>query len=496
MIENFPKKYKFAVNDPVHGTIELSDLEVEIINTKVFQRLRNIKQLGLANYVFPSADFTRFSHSIGVCHLTGKIFDTLKRNGADQITDLDIRDYRLAGLLHDIGHYPYSHTMEDAIQEYYDPKKADYIASLMSEKSGGTGTEPPPGEKVPTFLNHMSVGREILTHDSQIKAIFSKYGIDTQLIYSIFTRDNNPKYSSVISSDLDADRIDYLLRSASNTGLPYGSVDINYLVSQMRLDSNEKLCITPKALRTADHFLLCRYFEYSQVIHHKTVAAFEEILKEVIFELLGTEENRIDCSCESIIKYIEKGFWNQFDDSFILLEIRKLRENSGTSPIVKEKAGSILDRNPPREICKVEHISDRDDKEKAKFKNDARRMESLIPNLAKKYKIDEKFWHVYENRIELTKVGRSVGSGKVITKSKDDADKYDQTVNVLNRVTKESSRIMEIDNSLMSVLADKSLFTIRLYILFPSSVSSEDREKIKVSVFEDIKKEIDYFSWK
>ena len=118
MIENFPKKYKFAVNDPVHGTIELSDLEVEIINTKVFQRLRNIKQLGLANYVFPSADFTRFSHSIGVCHLTGKIFDTLKRNGADQITDLDIRDYRLAGLLHDIGHYPYSHTMEDAIQEY------------------------------------------------------------------------------------------------------------------------------------------------------------------------------------------------------------------------------------------------------------------------------------------------------------------------------------------------------------------------------------------
>jgi len=499
MNEEKPEKYNFtSVNDPVHGTIGLSELEVEIINTKVFQRLRNVKQLGLANYVFPSADFTRFSHSLGVCHLTGKIFETLKRNGADQITETEIRDYRLAGLLHDIGHYPYSHNMEDAIREYYDPKKDEYIASLISEKSGDTKKESivPPEEKAPTFFNHTSVGREILIHDSQIHAIFKEHEIDTELIYSIFTRDNNPKYSSVISSDLDADRIDYLLRSASNTGLPYGSVDINYLVSQMRLDNNEKLCITPKALRTADHFLLCRYFEYSQVIHHKTVAAFEEILKQVIFELLGKEENRIDCSCASIVKYIENGFWNKFDDSFILQKIRKLREDPRTSIIVQEKAKSILERNPPKEICKVEYIRDREDQEKARFKNDAKRLETLIPALAKKYHIDEKFWHVYDKRIELTKVGLSVGSNKVVTKSKDDEDKYDQTVNVLNKATGESSHIMEIDNSLMSVLADKSLFTIRMYILFPSSILPEDRKKIKTSVFNDIKKEITYLSWK
>jgi hypothetical protein len=220
------------------------------------------------------------------------------------------------------------------------------------------------------------------------------------------------------------------------------------------------------------------------------------ILKEVIFELLGKEDGRIDCSCDSIVKYIENGFWNHFDDSYILQEIRKLRRNPDTPRVIQEKAKSILERNPPKEIFKIEYISQRNEEEKSRFKSDIQKIKTIIPRLADSFKIDNQYWRVWDNRIELTKVGLSVEYNKVLKKSKDDEDKYDQTVNVLNRVTRESTHIMEIDNSLMHILADKSLFTIRLYLLFPSTIEPNEQQKIKDAVFEEIKREMPYSRWK
>lgn len=105
-------RVKFAkrIADPVYGTIGLTKLETQVIDTRVFQRLRNVKHLGLAYLVYPAADFSRFAHSLGVCHVTGLLLDAL--NAADANLSVDeLQKYRLAGLLHDIGHYPLSHAL-------------------------------------------------------------------------------------------------------------------------------------------------------------------------------------------------------------------------------------------------------------------------------------------------------------------------------------------------------------------------------------------------
>src|ERR1051326_142453 len=224
------------ISDPIHGTIGLSELEVRIVDSRVFQRLRNVKQLGLAHYVFPGADYSRFSHCLGVCHITGRILGSLRAKGV-AIEDKEFQRYRLAALLHDVGHYPFSHTMEDPIENHY---KQALIVSKDEEAPEHASEEI---GKTPSSLNHELVGREILLKDPELNSIL-KDEYEPKQIYSIILRDSTTLYGNLVSSDLDADRCDFMLRSAHFSGLPYGSVDIDYLVSQVSLDSSDRLCLS------------------------------------------------------------------------------------------------------------------------------------------------------------------------------------------------------------------------------------------------------------
>ncbi len=215
------------VSDPVHKTIGLTELEARVISTQAFQRLRNVKQLGLANYVFPGADYSRFAHSLGVCHVTGRILEAISPS-SEGVADRDKQLYRLAGLLHDVGHYPYSHAMEEAIQDHY---ASDFLEPISSEQEGNGAPES--GEFVggERFFMHERVGKEVLTRDKEICELLDDSGYSPQEIYSVFVREEPPRFANLISADLDADRIDYLLRTAHHTGLPYGSVDLDYLLT-------------------------------------------------------------------------------------------------------------------------------------------------------------------------------------------------------------------------------------------------------------------------
>lgn len=322
--ENYNFETK-KIHDPIHNTINLSDIEIKIINSKAFQRLRNVKQLGLMNYVFPGADYTRFSHSIGVCHLTSKLYDAYSKVKGKS-DDSEKQKYRLAGLLHDIGHYPLSHVTEDAIKFFVDECQQEGISEIISSGSKTSGNLQSPVK----YLEHESVGREILLNDDEICNILKDNGYEPKEIYSLFTRDGEVKenITNLISSDLDADRLDYLLRSAYHIGLPYGSTDIEYILRQIEIDNKQNICINSKALRTVDHFLLCRYFDYSQVIFHKTVAGFEEILKQVIYYLIKKDE--INFSPENVRESIKSGEWYEYDDAYIMNLIRKFYKEEGT----------------------------------------------------------------------------------------------------------------------------------------------------------------------
>lgn len=290
--ESMPKIVKY-INDPVYGGIPISKIELDIINTPIFQRLRGLKQLAHLNYVFPGAEHSRFVHSLGVLYIMGIMTEHLSNSG-DLKTD-DVNKLRVAALLHDIGHYPLSHLGETVYSYFQDNKNAE---SIIEEKSTDN--------KVPLYqlasvdsksANHELLGHYIVTHNNDIKSILESNGLDPEEIGDIFTGrigSRNMVYSQLLHSSLDADRLDYLLRDSYQTGVRYGLVDLQYLVrllmvvEEQETDGSKRntLACNKKGQHVIEHFLMSRYFHYSQVIFHKTSIAFECMIKAMFIKLL------------------------------------------------------------------------------------------------------------------------------------------------------------------------------------------------------------------
>ena len=465
------------VADPVHGTVELTSPEVELISTQAFQRLRNVKQLGLAHLVFPGADYSRLSHCVGVCHVTGRILNSLRSNGDTNISEEEYQQYRLAGLLHDVGHFPFSHAFEDAVSDYYRDNQTTQ-SFLESEHSTDQDCLPTISPNDPP--DHEDVGRLLLENDIEIKQILENHDVLSHDIYSIFAREKPPRFANLISSDLDADRIDYLLRTAHHTGLPYGSVDIEYILSQLRLDDEQRICLTPKALRTAEHFLFCRYFDYQQTSYHKTVSAFEEVLKDIVFALL--DRKVIDCSRTGIVRMIESNQWYQFDDSYILQKIRTL-ESSGVDDVLNVKIDAFLRRVPPKLIGSIEFLSDRN--EETDHLRNVRELERVRNELSNDFDIDPQLWYVWDSKVKsLTKVGSYAPVSMLPT----DKDELEQSIRI--KVGHKSEPIVNIHRSLMSIMAQQALYTARLYVLLP-----KERESDRQAITEAARNKICYGYW-
>lgn len=233
------------IRDPIHSFIAFDKNGIinQLIDTPVFQRLKYIRQLGLSYFTYPSAVHTRFSHSIGTYWLADRIGMQLELN------DDNTMKLKLAALLHDIGHSPFSHVLEKKLLNY----------------------------------DHAEVSKIIIEKDPNISRILSENGYSPKEISNIIKGGTMPKYlHNLISGQLDIDRFDYLLRDSMMTGNTHGLFDLERILHKLKINDDDDLYIDKGGWSAVEHYLICRYQMYKQVYNHHTTLSAEELLKKII----------------------------------------------------------------------------------------------------------------------------------------------------------------------------------------------------------------------
>lgn len=317
--------------DNVHGFIPYTEAEWKIMQTQLFKRLQSIKQLSVVNQVFPGSEHTRYIHSLGVMHIADKIAISLK------LGDDKRKLLRLAGLLHDIGHYPLSHvcegpyrkpmTLEELpdeafcrnlnlrIRDEIDSFAVKAKTDLMAKSSG---------------RHHEAIGALIVCHDRDIRQIIAeacedKYApeiIADIIIGNVERPQVDPLLVQIIHSELDADGIDYLMRDATFSGTSFGSFELDQLIRCLdigHVDGKEILCITPKGIAAADQYLINKFFSYSQVVFNKHIT-ISEWMAECVIDWMqkhhavfpsGAElENWAKSSKDEYLNFTDNMFWS------------------------------------------------------------------------------------------------------------------------------------------------------------------------------------------
>jgi len=213
-----------VIRDPIHDHIELDELALSLVDTPVVQRLRRIRQLGFSNLVYPGANHTRFEHSLGVYHLTRMLID--------QVEERRQKELLAAALLHDVGHGPFSHATEHVIQRYTKKKHDD----------------------VETILRKGSVSDILRDNSISVSAVASHIRGETSI-------------GQIINSEIDVDKMDYLVRDAHYTGVAFGLIDHIRLIHEISFKEN-KLVLNTGGLQAAESLLVSRFLMHPTVYYH------------------------------------------------------------------------------------------------------------------------------------------------------------------------------------------------------------------------------------
>jgi HD superfamily phosphohydrolase len=234
---------KKIINDPVYGFIKIpGELIFDIIEHPWFQRLRHIKQLGLTDLVYPSAQHTRFQHALGALHLMGIVLKNLREKGVE-ISDQEFEASQIAILLHDIGHGPLSHALEDSLLPGIKHESLSYL-----------------------FMERLN----------------SEFRGSLDLAMKIF-RNSYPRkfFHQLVSSQLDIDRLDYLKRDCFFSGVPEGTIGVDRIIAMLTVHNNQ-LVVEEKGIYSIENFLNARRLMYWQVYLHKTTVSAERMVVNLI----------------------------------------------------------------------------------------------------------------------------------------------------------------------------------------------------------------------
>src|SRR5216117_2302266 len=273
------------IKDPIHGYIRVNETERTVLDTRPVQRLRRLRQLAGSEFVYPAANHTRFEHVIGAMHLAGALADALPIDAPEHQQE----QLSLAALLHDIGHGPFSHVFEPLLVKYLGKNHEDFVPWLVNETEIGQRLES--ADLNPKILGRLAIGK--LSDGKQ------------------------PFLDQIISSGVDVDKMDYVVRDSFHTGAGYGSIDVHRLLYTMDIVEN-RLSVDGAAVATLESFLLARFESFRTIYFHKASRA----VQIMIVKALEAARDELD-----LLSFDEPDDYLRLDDYKVWTDLRECRKS-------------------------------------------------------------------------------------------------------------------------------------------------------------------------
>jgi HD superfamily phosphohydrolase len=462
--------------DSIHGDIHLKEREVQVIDTPSFQLLRQLKQLAMAQLVYPTATHTRFAHSIGALGAMIRILKAVEEHGVD-IPGEQRENLRLAALLHDIGHYPYSHLME----------KLDKVKLTEEEVEGGVPSPKPIDVSGSKYPDHEEVGALIVTvRPDLLNAIGGKER--AKAVADIFTRSRaqDTQLSKLIHSSLDIDRWDYLLRDSYAAGVPYGNIDINYLLNNLKVSPQGIVGFSDKALPAVEHLLLARFFMHRVIYYHKTIYGMEEVCRQLLRRVRDRdgEHYEVPLDGDEVKHLVQSERLYTFTDAFVDAVVRGAIEDKDEA--IRALARSIQSRKPPKllkEVAVCEDIENKTHRGRIFMQN----CRTKLKGLAEEFEIPVAHFLLCEPKITVVKRPEGLTYEQVTKMKAEDIrerafEEEEEDIKVFVGDNEEPKSLMEIEHSLVVKYADYSFQMFRLYVVYEGDNKTQVIERLCAKV--------------